>query len=136
MQKIEIANVLASNARVIFMDEPTASLTPHEVNKLLDLIRSLTKQGKSVVYVSHRLNEVMEIADRVTVLRNGSCIGTYQRSDLTENELVRLMIGKSLGEFITKETVPIEEKPYFEVQDISVKGCSVSYTHLTLPTIA
>ena len=123
MQKIEIANVLASNARVIFMDEPTASLTPHEVNKLLDLIRSLTKQGKSVVYVSHRLNEVMEIADRVTVLRNGSCIGTYQRSDLTENKLVRLMIGKSLGEFITKETVPIEEKPYFEVQDISVKGC-------------
>lgn len=123
MQKIEIANVLASNARVIFMDEPTASLTPDEVNSLLDVIRTLKKQGKSVVYVSHRLNEIMEISDRITVLRSGDCVGTFQRSELTEGELVRLMIGKSLEEFITKENVTVGEKPYFEVQHISVQGC-------------
>lgn len=123
MQKIEIANVLASNARVIFMDEPTASLTPHEVNALLNLIGALTRQGKAVVYVSHRLSEVMQISDRITVLRSGDCVGTFQRADLTENDLVRLMIGKSIDEFITKETVEIEETPYFEVQNISVKGC-------------
>lgn len=123
MQKIEIASVLASNARVIFMDEPTASLTPHEVDGLLHVIKALTAQGKAVVYVSHRLNEVMEIADRITVLRSGACVGTYPCAEMTEGDLVRLMIGRSMDEFITKEPVQIEETPYFEVENISVRGC-------------
>lgn len=123
MQKIEIANVLVGDAKVVFMDEPTASLTPDEVDALLDIIRTLTRQGKSVVYVSHRLEEVERIADRITIMRNGVSAGTYDARDISKAEMVRLMIGRSMDEFITKTEVTYESTPYFSVEHIGVDGC-------------
>ncbi len=121
-QMIEIASALASNARVIFMDEPTASLTPDEVNDLFNVILKLREEGKSIVYVSHRLDEIKKIADRVTILRDGELVGTYPAEEISQEDMIQLMIGRSIDQFIVKQEVHISEKPYFEVQNITTSG--------------
>jgi ABC-type sugar transport system ATPase subunit len=95
-QVVEIAKALASNPRLLIMDEPTASLTQGETEKLFQMIRSLKKQGISVIFVSHRLHEVLEISDRVTVLRDGRYIGTVRTADTTVDEIIRMMVGREV----------------------------------------
>src|SRR5260370_30829097 len=106
-QLVEIARALGAGARLLIMDEPTASLTSREVELLLALVRDLRSHGVGIIYISHRLEEVFQIADRVTVLRDGESVGTRQvrrravpvRSSqlLTESELIRMMVGRELS---------------------------------------
>lgn len=94
-QLVAICRAIANDARLVIMDEPTASLTRREVDRLLALTLELKRRGVAVVFVSHRLDEVLEIAERVTVLRNGSKRGTFEAAGMTDRKLVELMTGKS-----------------------------------------
>ncbi len=93
-QVVAICRALASEARLIIMDEPTASLNPKEIRQLLKIVGDLKSQGVSIVFVSHKLEEVLSISDRVTVLRNGEKVGTYEASEMTQRELSHLMTGR------------------------------------------
>lgn len=94
-QVVAIARALVEDARLIFMDEPTASLTQTETDHLLDVVRTLSSQGVAVVFVSHRLAELLEIANRVTVLRDGRLVGVFDAAGMTQSRLAELMTGKS-----------------------------------------
>ena len=94
-QIVAICRGIATNARILFMDEPTASLTRHEVDLLLATVRRLKEQGVAIVFVSHRLEEVVEIAERVTVLRDGRKVGTFPASEIDDHQLSELMTGSS-----------------------------------------
>ncbi len=96
-QIVAIGRGLAANAKVLFMDEPTASLTRNEVNVLFDLVRHLKSIGVTVVFVSHRLDEITEIAERVSVLRDGVMLGTYPAGEMDDHKLSELMTGDSIG---------------------------------------
>ena len=96
-----------ANARVLILDEPTASLSDREVDRLLDVLRDLKQQGVGIIYISHRLEELPRIADRVTVLRDGSSIGTREMSQVDRAELIRLMVGREVTAIFPKQTVPI-----------------------------
>lgn len=95
-QLVEIAKALASQARILVMDEPSAALTSHEVSRLFTLIRELKKQGIGIVYISHRLDEIFEIADRVTVLRDGRNVGEKSIQQITRQEMIEKMVGREL----------------------------------------
>jgi len=104
-QVVEIAKALATDARIIVMDEPTAALSPKEVDGLFAMIRDLRSQGIGIIYVSHRLVEIFEIADRVTVLRDGGLVGTKRISDLTRESMIEMMVGRRLeNEFPSRTT--------------------------------
>ena len=106
-QIVEIAKALAQDARIIVMDEPTAALTPREVECLLTVVRELRSQGIGIIYISHRLDEIDAIADRVTVLRDGAHVATRAKEDLERHEMIELMVGRSLDkEFPSHECHP------------------------------
>ena len=96
-QLVEIAKALGTGARILIMDEPTASLTQTEVQILLQVVRDLRAQGVGVIYISHRLDEIFEVADRVTVLRDGESVGTHPVSGMDEAGLIRLMVGREVS---------------------------------------
>ncbi|HKX30682.1 MAG TPA: sugar ABC transporter ATP-binding protein [Blastocatellia bacterium] len=98
-QLVEIARALSAGARILIMDEPTSSLTLSETRRLLAIIKDLRAQGVSVIYISHRLDEVRELADRVVVLRDGANAGKLERSEITHDRLVRMMVGRDLKDF-------------------------------------
>jgi rhamnose transport system ATP-binding protein len=98
-QMVEIARALASDARVIIMDEPTAPLTPKEVATLFDIARKLRAEGRSIVFISHRLSEVRELCDRVTIFRDGRKVATDRTENLTDTEIIRLMIGRAVKDY-------------------------------------
>jgi ribose transport system ATP-binding protein len=102
-QMVEVAKALSLDARILIMDEPTAALTEHEIKELFATIRSLRDKGVSIVYISHRLEELFEIGDRVTVLRDGRTVGTYPVRDMGKSELIRLMVNRELTELFPKE---------------------------------
>ncbi len=106
MQMIEIAKALSYNARLIIMDEPTSALTNREIDQLFKLMRKLKADGKSLIYISHKLDEIYTITDRVTVYRDGEFIGTSVTKDLPLNELIRMMVGRSVDEMYPK--IPCE----------------------------
>ena len=96
-QMVELAAALSLDARVLLMDEPTAALTPQETNELFRIVRGLRDKGVAIVLVSHRLPEVFEVSDRITVLRDGHCIGTRNVSETGQDEIVRMMVGRDLS---------------------------------------
>ncbi|BBL80680.1 putative ribose/galactose/methyl galactoside import ATP-binding protein 1 [Rubrobacter xylanophilus] len=96
-QRVEIAKALAIDAKVVIMDEPTATLAEKEIEELFGVIRDLTSQGRAVLYISHRLDEIFRIADRVTVMRDGKVVATLPVEELDEAKLVRLMVGREIG---------------------------------------
>jgi ribose transport system ATP-binding protein len=98
-QLVEIAKALSTNARLIIMDEPTSSLSDHEAERLFEVVRDLRLRGVSVLYISHRLREIEELADRVVVLRDGKRTGELPRSENNRNNMVRLMIGREVSRF-------------------------------------
>ena len=107
-QRVEILKMLYRGADVLIMDEPTAVLAPSEIEELFKTLRSMTAQGKSIVFISHKLNEVMEISDRVTVLQKGRVTSTgIQTKDVTQADLARLMVGREVVFRVEKETVEI-----------------------------
>ncbi len=116
-QLVEIARTITSGAQVLIMDEPTSALSPKETERLLELVRELARQGHSVIYISHFLEEVMQVADRITVLRNGEKIATLPAAATTKDEIIRLMLGKEV-EFFKQSyegTVVVEETEPHEV---------------------
>ena len=118
-QRVEILKALYRGAEILILDEPTAVLTPQEANELFEIIRSLTEQGKSIVFISHKLNEVIEIADRITVLRRGKAIDTVPREGATEEGLARLMVGREVVLRVEKEPATPGEK-LLTVEDLHV----------------
>lgn len=97
-QLVEICKAISNNAKLLIMDEPTSSLATHEVELLFDVIRKLKAQGVTIVYISHRLDEVFEITDRVTILRDGRYVSTMNTADTNRQQLVSLMVGRELTE--------------------------------------
>jgi rhamnose transport system ATP-binding protein len=106
-QLLEIAKALSSEARLVIMDEPTAALSPPEVDRLFAIVRSLRERGVAIVFISHRLEEVTAIADTVTVLRDGLHVTTRPAAELSREEIVRLMVGRSLEQLFPKEDAQI-----------------------------
>ena len=102
-QLVEIARALQARSRILVMDEPTTSLTGRETEHLFAIIRQLKADGIAVIYISHRMEEVYELADRVSVLRDGTLVGTIDRSRLSAASLVRMMVGRDLSSFYRKE---------------------------------
>jgi len=109
-QMVEVAKALSLNARVLIMDEPTSALTTQEITELFDAIRRLKKRGVAIVYISHRMEELFAIGDRVTVLRDGRHVGTRAIGETTMTELVRLMVGRDLTEHFPKRQAAIGEE--------------------------
>ena len=97
-QMVEIAKAVAAEAKILVMDEPTAALTEREEEALFSLIRSLKEKGTTIIYISHRLEEIFAIADRVTVLRDGTLVGTHPVEEMDRARLIRLMVGRELSE--------------------------------------
>ena len=120
-QMVEIAKVLNHQAKVIVMDEPSAPLTDKETAKLFKTIAKLKAEGVAVIYISHRLEETMQIADRATIMRDGKTITTVNVSDITIDDLIRGMVGHDLKEQFPKRDCPIGEVG-FRVEGISREG--------------
>ena len=108
-QLVEIAKALSIDAKLVIMDEPTATLTGQEIDQLFNVIRGLTAKGIAVLYISHRLDEIFQIADRVTVMRDGKVVATLPRSDIDEPKLIRLMVGRDIANLYPKPHVAIGE---------------------------
>ncbi|MCE0801437.1 sugar ABC transporter ATP-binding protein [Buttiauxella sp. S04-F03] len=102
-QQVEIARALHRNSRILVMDEPTAALSSRETHRLFELIMRLRDEGMAIIYISHRMAEVYELSDRVSVLRDGQYVGSLTREHLNANELVRMMVGRPLSDLFNKE---------------------------------
>ena len=118
-QRVEILKALYRGADILVLDEPTAVLTPQEAKELFAIIRSLTEQGKSIIFISHKLNEVTEIADRITVLRRGKKVETLAAAGATEQGLARLMVGRDVLLRVDKQPPQVGE-PLLQVEDLHV----------------
>ena len=120
-QLLEIAKALSSSARLLIMDEPTAALSPHEVENLFATVRRLRERGVAIVFISHRLEEAEAIADVVTVLRDGRHVATSSTAELPQAEIVRLMVGRSLDALFPKEEAEIGDV-VFEAKALGRRG--------------
>lgn len=120
-QTVEIIKVLYRGADILILDEPTAVLTPQEITKLFAVLKKMREDGKSIIIITHKLNEVMEISDRVSILRKGEYIGTVNTSETNEKELTEMMVGKKV-ELEIKRIKSEFERPLLEIRDLSVKG--------------
>jgi len=120
-QAVEIAKAISLNVRVLIMDEPTASLSIHEVRELFKLVHSLASQGVAVLFIGHRLEEVLAVADRVTVLRDGRWISSHPREEVTAEQVIRDMVGRDVSEFFAKETTQRGEL-LMSVRDLGRRG--------------
>jgi ribose transport system ATP-binding protein len=119
-QMVEIAKALSVDASVLIMDEPTAALTETEIDELFRIIRSLRDQGKGIVHISHRLEELRQIADRVTVMRDGQHVGTVNIGDVTIDEVISMMVGRTIFEEAPRVPVDAEQQPVvLEVRNLS-----------------
>lgn len=118
-QTLEIIKVLYRGAKILIMDEPTAVLTPQEIKRLFQIIRNMKEQGCAVVIITHKLNEVMEISDKVTVLRKGKSIGTVETSKVTASELIEMMVGKSVDLAIDRQPVA-DKQLVMEIDNLTV----------------
>jgi|LSQX01.2.fsa_nt_gb ABC-type sugar transport system ATPase subunit len=117
-QLVEIARALSHNACILVMDEPTSALSPTEVENLFGVIRQLRNAGVGIIYVSHKLEEIFEIADRITVLRDGEHITTQPKRELDEQQLIALMVGRKITELYPKTAAEIG-KPILEVRNLT-----------------
>ena len=118
-QKVEILKMLYRNNDILIFDEPTAVLTPQEIEELMQSMKQLVSEGKSILFISHKLNEIMEVSDRVTVLRKGRCLGTLNTKDTDVNELSRLMVGRDV-KLVTDKKPSTPGKPILEVNNLVV----------------
>jgi ribose transport system ATP-binding protein len=119
---VEIAKALVQDAKVIIFDEPTASFSQVEIDHLFEIIKRLAQNGKSIIYISHHLEEVFRIADRVTVLRDGRKVNTYAIADLTEQKLIRDMVGRDVSLFYQRDKTPVAADVVFEARGLTGNG--------------
>lgn len=120
-QMVEIAKALLIDAKLVILDEPTAALTNKEIENLFEIINRLKSEGVSFLYVSHRMNEIFRMCDRVTILRDGQYIGVERIDSITEEKLVEMMTGKSIDNLYIKDEIPVGEI-VLEVKNISRKN--------------
>ncbi|HNY18497.1 MAG TPA: sugar ABC transporter ATP-binding protein [Flexilinea sp.] len=118
MQMVEIAKAISYNAKLIIMDEPSSALTEHEEEQLFKIIRKLKESGTSVIYISHRLSEIISIADKVTVMRDGRDVGTENIENISLDQIITMMIGRTMDEMYPKLKVNIGE-PILQVKNLS-----------------
>jgi len=120
-QMVEIAKAVSYESDVLIMDEPTSALTEREVQHLFTIIRSLREQGKGIIYITHKMSELFEIADEFSVFRDGKYIATRPSSEVTRDEIIRMMVGREITQMFPKETVPIGDV-VVSVQGLTLKG--------------
>ncbi|MCA9962400.1 MAG: sugar ABC transporter ATP-binding protein, partial [Anaerolineales bacterium] len=120
-QTVEIARALSLNAKLLIMDEPTSSLTLTEVEELFRIIRQLRDTGTAIIFISHRLEELFAVADRVTILRDGQYVGTREMSGVQTEDLIQMMVGRQIDELFPKQEAAIGET-LLEVADLTVSG--------------
>ncbi len=119
-QTVEIIKVLYRGADILILDEPTAVLTPQEIQKLFNVLRKMREDGKSIIIITHKLNEVMEISDRVSILRKGEYVGTVNTAETNEKMLTEMMVGKKIDLKIERVKTDFD-KPLLEIRDLSIK---------------
>lgn len=120
-QLVSIAKALFLNARIIIMDEPTATITEHETKRLFEIVKDLKQKNISIIFISHRLEEVFEISDRVTVLRDGKFIGTVKTNEVKKEKLIKMMVGRKIDEMYPKFNV-ISNEEIFRVENLEVEN--------------
>ena len=123
-QRVEILKMLYRDNEILIFDEPTAVLTPQEIEELMQIMKNLTAEGKSILFISHKLNEIMEVSDRVTVLRKGRYIGTVNTADTNKQELSNMMVGRPV-QLEVKKTPAQPKEEILRVEDM----CVASHTH-------
>ena len=129
-QRVEIAKAISQDPRVLVMDEPTTSLAEGDVSRLMAIVRRLRERGVGIVYVSHRLREIFALADRVTVLRDGACIGTRPIAEVTEAALISMMVGRSIDQLFPKVDAP-RGRTLLELRNLSYRR-AVRHVSLTV----
>lgn len=118
-QMVEIVRAVSQNSKMVIMDEPTSSLSDHEVMSLFKVIRKLKKENVAIIYISHRLQEIMEIGDTLTVLRDGTLVGTLPVSNVTEDQMVKMMVGREISNYYYKPVAPKEREVVLEVKNLT-----------------
>lgn len=128
-QMVEIVKAVSNNADIIVMDEPTSAITEREVEKLFEIIKMLTSQGKSIIYISHKMDEIFKIADDITVLRDGCFIDSKPSAELNHDQLISLMVGRELKDVYQSKTAK-NETVFMEVKNLTRKGSfeNISFT--------
>ncbi len=121
-QLIEIAKAFSREAKIIIMDEPTASITEEDTENLFNLIRRIVKTGTSIIYISHRIQEIFVIADMVKVLRDGKTVKTMKISETNENEIVKYMVGRDIGNIFGDKSYQSKENIVLQVQNLTTSG--------------
>ena len=120
-QRVEILKMLYSDSEILIFDEPTAVLTPQEIEELMKIMKELVKEGKSIVFISHKLNEIKEVADRCTVLRKGKYIGTVDIETTSKEQLSEMMVGRKINFNIDKKDIETGET-VLEVKNLTIKA--------------
>ncbi|MDD5367856.1 MAG: ABC transporter ATP-binding protein [Anaerolineaceae bacterium] len=120
-QRVEIIKALYKGAEVLILDEPTSVLTPGEIDDLFKILRRLRDEGKTVIFITHKLHEVMEISDRITVLRDGCVIGTVETKNVDESTLAKMMVGREVVLKVTKPPASLRQE-ILSVEDVHVQG--------------
>ncbi|TAH69504.1 MAG: ABC transporter ATP-binding protein [Anaerolineaceae bacterium] len=120
-QRVEILKMLYRDNEILIFDEPTAVLTPQEIDELMDIMRGFAKEGKSILFITHKLNEIIAVADRCTVLRKGKLVGTVDIKNTTKEELSHMMVGREVDFVVNKSEVEIKEN-VLSVRNISVSS--------------
>ena len=118
-QRVEILKMLYRENEILIFDEPTAVLTPQEIDELMEIMRGFKKEGKSILFITHKLNEIMAVADRCTVLRKGKCMGTVDIKDTTKEELSRMMVGRNVNFVVEKQPQKLGDV-VLDVQHVTV----------------
>jgi len=121
-QLIEIAKAFSREAKIIIMDEPTSAITADDTENLFNIIRGIIKKGTSVIYISHRLKEIFQIADTVTVLRDGKTVATMKVSETSEDDIVKHMVGRDIGDLYGEKSYTATEEILLEVKNITRTG--------------
>ncbi len=120
-QLVEIAKAISSNAKILVMDEPTATISEHETKILFKVMKELKEKGISIIFITHKLEEVYKIADKVTVLRDGKLIGTKNIEELDNKELIKMMVGREIKEMFPKYN-KVHDEIILEAEDFEVIG--------------
>lgn len=130
MQSVEIAKAISHDAKIVIMDEPTSSLTSNEVEKLFSIIEDLKKEGVAIIYISHKMDEILRISNEVTIMRDGQYVGTWPASELTTDKIIANMVGRELKSLFPPRESKVEEEVVLKVSNftspnpLSFKDCS------------
>ncbi|MDO4434824.1 MAG: sugar ABC transporter ATP-binding protein [Cardiobacteriaceae bacterium] len=122
-QLVAIATAVSNDAKVILMDEPSTSLTESEVEYLYNIVDKLKERGIAVIFISHKLDEVFRVSDRISILRDGQLVATHEANNISKEQLIEEMVGRSMSDMYAKEAVEIGEEKVLEVRNLNLKGC-------------